>query len=207
MAAAAIAIGNHRIQVLVIDDDREVGECIREFLELDGFEVVVHTDPSAAVADVRKGGFHMAIVDLIMPGMDGLDLIGQISDLDNDIALVVLTGHPSLETASASIERNVSAYLQKPIELDDFRSTMMRIAKKKGLVRRPETELLAAIGGTIRGLRKNRELTLKQLARRTQLSVSLLSQIERAESAASVSTLYKVATALDVPLTDLFAEC
>ena len=167
----------------------------------------MHTDPGEAMKAVRNGEFQLAIVDLIMPGMDGLDLIEQIAALDSDIALVVLTGHPSLESASASIEREVSAYLQKPIELDDFRSTMMRIAKKKGLVRRPESELLAAIGTTIRGLRKSRELTLKQLARRTQLSVSLLSQIERAESAASVSTLYKVATALDVRLTDLFADC
>ncbi len=54
-------------------------------------------------------------------------------------------------------------------------------------------------------LRKTRSLTLKQMARRTNLSVSLLSQIERAESSASVSSLFKVATALDVPLTDLFA--
>ena len=52
--------------------------------------------------------------------------------------------------------------------------------------------------------RKARGLTLKQMARRTNLSVSLLSQIERAESSASVSSLFKVATALDVRLTDLF---
>ena len=53
-------------------------------------------------------------------------------------------------------------------------------------------------------LRKERGLTLKQMARRTKLSVSLLSQIERAESSASVSSLFKVATALDVRITDLF---
>jgi len=52
------------------------------------------------------------------------------------------------------------------------------------------------IGDTIRNLRKERDLTLKQMARRTKLSVSLLSQIERAESSASVSSLFKVATAL-----------
>ena len=51
-----------------------------------------------------------------------------------------------------------------------------------------------------------RGLTLKQLARRTRLSVSLLSQIERAESSASVSSLFKIATALDVKLTALFGE-
>jgi transcriptional regulator with XRE-family HTH domain len=71
-------------------------------------------------------------------------------------------------------------------------------------VLRREDELHATIGRQIRDLRKQRGLTLKQMARRTNLSVSLLSQIERAESSASVSSLFKVATALDVRLTDLF---
>ena len=55
-------------------------------------------------------------------------------------------------------------------------------------------------------LRKARGLTLKQMARRTNLSVSLLSQIERAESSASISSLYKIASALDVRIQDLFGE-
>jgi transcriptional regulator with XRE-family HTH domain len=81
-----------------------------------------------------------------------------------------------------------------------------RIAKKKGLILRREDELHLTIGRNIRDMRKERGLTLKQMSRRTKLSVSLLSQIERAESSASVSSLFKVATALDVKITDLFGE-
>ena len=81
---------------------------------------------------------------------------------------------------------------------------IQRIAKKKGLILRREDELHATIGRSIRELRKARSLTLKQMSRRTKLSVSLLSQIERAESSASVSSLFKVATALDVRITELF---
>ena len=57
-----------------------------------------------------------------------------------------------------------------------------------------------------RRLRKDAGLTLKLLSRRTNLSVSLLSQIERAESSASISSLYKIASALDVRIQDLFGE-
>ena len=57
-----------------------------------------------------------------------------------------------------------------------------------------------------RNLRKDRSLTLKQMAKRTGLSVSLLSQIERAESSASISSLYKIAVALDARIQDLFGE-
>ena len=62
------------------------------------------------------------------------------------------------------------------------------------------------IGETVRNLRKKNALTLKQMARRTDLSVSLLSQIERAESSASISSLYKIASALDVRIRELFGE-
>jgi len=62
------------------------------------------------------------------------------------------------------------------------------------------------IGDTIRNLRKEKDLTLKQMSRRTGLSVSLLSQIERAESSASISSLYKIAIALESRIQDLFGE-
>jgi DNA-binding NtrC family response regulator len=144
------------------------------------------------------------VLDLMMPKVSGLDLLAQIRAVDDDIAVIILTGHPSLDTATASIQHEVSAYIHKPFTPADFRDVIARIAKKKGLVLRREDELHAAIGRQIRDLRKARGLTLKQMARRTNLSVSLLSQIERAESSASVSSLFKVATALDVRLTDLF---
>jgi DNA-binding NtrC family response regulator len=140
----------------------------------------------------------------MMPKVSGLDLLAQIRAVDDDIAVIILTGYPSLETASASIQHDVSAYIHKPFTAQEFRDIIARIAKKKGLVLRREDELHATIGRQIRDLRKARGLTLKQMARRTNLSVSLLSQIERAESSASVSSLFKVATALDVRLTDLF---
>src|SRR5262249_49121880 len=128
----------------------------------------------------------------------------QIRAVDNDIAVIILTGYPSLDTATASIQHDISAYIHKPFTPADFREVIARIAKKKGLELRREDELHAAIGRPLRHRGQARGLTLKQMARRTNLSVSLLSQIERAESSASVSSLFKVATALDVRLTDLF---
>ena len=76
----------------------------------------------------------------------------------------------------------------------------------EALARTPEEKLHKVIGDTIRNLRKEKDLTLKQMSRRTNLSVSLLSQIERAESSASISSLYKIATALDSRIQDLFGE-
>ena len=76
--------------------------------------------------------------------------------------------------------------------------------REKGLLIDLETRLNSEVGRRIRERRKERTLTLKQLANRTGLSVSLISQIELGKSAASMSTLHKLATALQVRMTYFF---
>jgi DNA-binding NtrC family response regulator len=195
-----------QLNILVVDDDKDVCEYLEDFLTSDGYGVTVVNDPTQALESLRQAEYHVCILDLMMPKLSGIDLLGQIRKADDDIAVIILTGYPSLETATASIEHDVSAYIRKPFSIDEFRDSLGRIAKKKGLVLRREDELHMTIGRNIRELRKERGLTLKQMSRRTKLSVSLLSQIERAESSASVSSLFKVATALDVRLVELFGD-
>jgi DNA-binding NtrC family response regulator len=195
-----------QLSVLVVDDDKDVCEYLADFLSHAGYLVHPIHDSTQAVETLRNGTYHICILDLMMPKLSGIDLLSMIRKVDDDIAIIILTGYPSLETATQSIGHEVSAYIKKPFALEEFRQVIERIAKKKGLVLRREDELHQTIGRNIRELRKQRQLTLKQMSRRTKLSVSLLSQIERAESSASVSSLFKVATALDVRITELFGE-
>ncbi len=195
-----------QLSILVVDDDQEVRDFLQDFLEGEGYAVSLLSDPTEAVASLKANQYHLIILDLMMPELSGIDLLSQIRQIDDDVAIIILTGHPSLETATTSIELEVSAYIRKPFDPQEFREAIERIAKKKGLHLSREEELHSTIGRTIRELRKERSLTLKQMSRRTDLSVSLLSQIERAESSASVSSLFKVATALDVSITELFGS-
>jgi DNA-binding NtrC family response regulator len=195
-----------QLNILVVDDDRDVCEYLQDFLTSEGYLVTVVNDPTNALEALRQAEFHVVVLDLMMPKLNGIDLLEQIRQSDDDIAVIILTGYPSLETATSSIEHDVSAYIRKPFTISEFRDAIQRIAKKKGLILRREDELHATIGRNIREQRKARGLTLKQMSRRTNLSVSLLSQIERAESSASVSSLFKVATALDVRITELLGD-
>ncbi len=194
------------VRVLVVDDDPGVCEFMETFLGNDGFEVRTVSDPAKAPDEVKRGGYHLVVLDLMMPGMDGVEVLERIRKVDTDVAVVIYTGYPSLDTAVKSMKLDAVDYLQKPFNPDEFREVVDRVLRKKGLLRTPEENLHRSIGEIIRNLRKDRGLTLKQMGRRTGLSVSLLSQIERAESSASISSLYKVATALDVQLRDLFGD-
>lgn len=194
------------VRVLVVDDDASIGAYVRDLLGKDGFDVTHVDDPAKAEAAVRNDSPHLVILDLMMPGMHGLELLERLRKIDSDVAVVIFTGYPSLETAVGAMKLDAVDYLKKPFEPEELRATVDRVLKKKGLLRSPEEMLHKHIGETIRGLRKDRNLTLKQTARRTGLSVSLLSQIERAESSASIGSLYKIAAALDVRVADLFGD-
>jgi len=195
-----------KLKILIVDDDPAICEYMETFLTQDGYEVRTQSDPAAVVEEVKDGGYHLVILDLMMPKLHGIEVLKRIRKVDTDVAIVIFTGYPSLETAVESMKLDAVDYIKKPFSIDEFREVIQRVIRKKGLIRNPEERLHKVIGETIRSLRKTRDLTLKQMSRRTGLSVSLLSQIERAESSASISSLYKISAALDSRLTDLFGE-
>ena len=194
------------VRILIVDDDKAICDFMQSLLEKDGFVVKTLSDPTLVEDEVRQGDYHVLILDLMMPKLDGIEVLKRIRAVDSDIAVVIFTAHPNLDSAVASMKLDAVDYIKKPFNVDEFREVLDRVMRKKGLARTPEEKLHKVIGDTIRNLRKEKDLTLKQMSRRTNLSVSLLSQIERAESSASISSLYKIATALDARIQDLFGE-
>ncbi|MDF3066055.1 MAG: cheY [Polyangiaceae bacterium] len=194
------------VRILIVDDDKAICDFMQSLLEKDGFVVKTLSDPTLVEDEVRAGDYHVLILDLMMPKLDGIEVLKRIRAVDSDIAVVIFTAHPNLDSAVASMKLDAVDYIKKPFNVDEFRDVLSRVMKKKGLARTPEEQLHKIIGDTIRTMRKEKELTLKQMSRRTGLSISLLSQIERAESSPSISSLYKIAIALDSKIQDLFGN-
>ena len=193
-----------KLRVLVIDDDEDICQYLREFLAREGFKVTTISKPADALVEIRQGRHQIVLLDVRMPGLDGVDLLRQVRAVDSDICVFVMTGYPSVQSAVDSMKASAFDYLQKPFDLQSLRAVMDRAIREKGLVVDAEERVNQMLGARIRTLRKNRTLTLRQLANKTALSVSLISQIELGKSAASMSTLYKLATALQVKMTFFF---
>ena len=193
-----------QIRILVVDDEQDNCDYLKLVLQKEGYDVTTQTDPTQVLEMVRTSEYHLVVLDMMMPQMSGTEVLEQIRKHDSDLAVIVATAYPTVETAVASLRAQASDYVKKPFEAEAFLAVVSGALAKKGLSQDPEADLHRAIGRTIRDARKNQELTLKQLARRTGLSVSLLSQIERAESSASISSLYKIASALQLKMADLF---
>lgn len=194
------------IKILIIDDDKDICEYMDLLLSQSGYDVVTETSPNQGLENLKAEEFHVVVLDIMMPELNGMEVLEEIRKFDSDIAIIIFTGFPSVDTAVTSMKYNVSDYIKKPFDVDEFNTTLEKILREKGLLTDPEEQLLLTIGRNIRTARKDRSLTLKQMSRRTGLSVSLLSQIERAESSASVSSLYKLARALDCSLTEFFGD-
>lgn len=197
---------SREIKILIVDDDKDICDYMEILLSQAGYTVETQTDPHKAVEQVKTQDFHVVVLDIMMPELDGMEVLEEIRKFDNDIAVIIFTGNPSVDTAVQSMKFNVADYIKKPFAVDEFTDTLENVLRDRGLLIDAEDQLLQTIGQNIRTARKDRSLTLKQMSRRTGLSVSLLSQIERAESSASVSSLFKLARALECKLTDFFGE-
>ncbi len=193
-----------RLNVLVVDRDEETIMQVKETLTSDGYQVQSVSDPVQGVEEVRTGRYQLVILDVSPDNMGGIEALQQIRQIDDDLCVIATTGLASVEMAVATMKHQAFHYLQKPLDDEELRMVVKEAIKAKGLLVDLETRLNVEVGKRIRERRHSRPLTLKQLANRTGLSVSLISQIELGKSAASMSTLHKLAAALGVKMTYFF---
>jgi DNA-binding NtrC family response regulator len=125
---------SNKVRILVVDDEEDICEWMSLVLSQCGYTVATQTDSTKVTETLRKSQFHIVILDLMMPKMDGLTLLDQIRKVDDDIAVVVFTGNPSVESAIRALRGRVSDYIKKPCDVDELNETIEKILRNKGLV-------------------------------------------------------------------------
>src|SRR6516164_2737940 len=101
--------------VLVVDDDESFRSLVADRLTRTGHRTAAASGGETALA--LLDGVEVAIVDLLMPGMDGLTLLRKIRQANPDIAVIMLTGHGTIENAVEAMKVGAADYLQKPCTL------------------------------------------------------------------------------------------
>jgi DNA-binding response OmpR family regulator len=193
-----------QLNVLVVDRDEGSIAEIKDFLTEQGYQVQTLTNPERVLSEVKEGRFQLVLLDVSPPEVTGVGLLQEIRGVDSDVCIIAMTSLPSVEVAVRTLKHQAFDYIQKPLEMDELREVIHAAIREKGLLVDLETRLNQVVGTRLREKRNAARLTLKQLANRTGLSVSLISQIELGKSAASMSTLHKLATALQVRMTYFF---
>ena len=192
-----------RLNVLVVDHEEEAQLQLKQVLSDQGYGVTCLSEPLRAPEEVRQNRFQVIILD-VSPGSGGAEALAAIRGFDTDICVIATTGLASVEAAVATMKHSAFHYLQKPLETEEVLAVVREAIRDRGLLVDLKTHLNSEVGRCIRTKRHESDLTLKQLANRTGLSVSLISQIELGKSAASMSTMHKLAAALGVKMTYFF---
>ncbi len=106
--------------ILLVDDDRLLREVIGEYLILNGYKVEMAEDAEKALAMFHAGKYDLALIDLVMPGMSGLELMQQLLKLDAELFCLIMTGYPTIDSAYKSMVEGASDYIIKPFQLSEL---------------------------------------------------------------------------------------
>lgn len=140
------------LRVLFADDEKSLQEFMRNELPGLGHEVVVCPDGKAALKALEKNKFDAAILDLRMPGLDGLEVLEKLKQISPDTEVILMTGHGSMETAIEAMRKGAFDYLNKPCKLTEIEAMLAKVAEKRDLKHRTlalESRVQAAEGPSV----------------------------------------------------------
>lgn len=169
--------------ILVVDDDASLGATLKEFFTREGYRVELAQSGAEGLAiQASRGPIALAMVDLIMPSMDGLSLTVELRQRDPDIAVIIMTGYGTIETAIDAIKKGAEDYLTKPFDYAAIQkkvARLMEVMELRERVAQLETNLERhACFETIIGVSPAMERTIERarLASATDASVLIVGE-------------------------------
>jgi DNA-binding NtrC family response regulator len=111
---------NARTSILIVDDENVVRDSLGKWFEEEGYSVETATTARDALLKLPTQRWDVALVDIKMPGMDGLELQRKIREVDPEILVIIMTGYASVETAVQALKDGAYDYITKPFDPDDL---------------------------------------------------------------------------------------
>lgn len=118
------------IKVLLVDDEKEFVETLSERLGFRDMETTVVYDGKSALDCIQKDPPEVMIIDLKMPGIDGMEVLKEVRQTRPGIEVIVLTGHGSEQDREKCMNLGAFAYMQKPVEIDLLSKALNNAHKK-----------------------------------------------------------------------------
>ncbi len=141
-------------RILVIDDESVVALSCQRVLRPEGHQVEVCTDPRQGLESARSGLFDIILLDLLMPGLDGMEILRELKSQGVEAEVIIITGHATVDTAVEAMKLGAADYLTKPFTPDQLRIAVRKVAERMLLARenvalRRELGLAAGLEGIL----------------------------------------------------------
>lgn len=127
-------------EVLIIDDERSIRTALREILELENFSVDDAEDGKSALEKLDKKQYDLVLCDIKMPKMDGLEVLDKILAREDDIPVIMISGHGNIETAVDALKKGAYDFIEKPLDLNRILVSVRNAFDRSSLVQ--ETKVL-----------------------------------------------------------------
>jgi len=133
-------------RVMIVDDDRTICQVIGDSLRPEGYEVSAFGSAEEALAELDSSLFDLVILDLKLPGMDGIAALHAIKDKWPNIDVIIMTGYSSVESAVESMKLGAADYIPKPFSPDHLRLVIQRTLYRRKLeIKASERDLYARL--------------------------------------------------------------
>src|SRR6267143_5437568 len=120
--------------ILIIDDEEIMREILKTLLSREGYSVRVAQGGAEGVELAKSIPFDAAIVDVMMPGMDGMAVLEELKKLDDDLPVIMITAFASVENAIAAMKRGAFDYITKPFKNDEVLVVIRNALAQRRLV-------------------------------------------------------------------------
>jgi DNA-binding NtrC family response regulator len=122
-----------KIRLLLVDDEIDFLAPMVKRLKRRNYQVETSTSGHGALDFIRENPVDLVILDVQMPGMDGIETLSEIKRIDPSIGVVMLTGHANIEAAIAGMELGAFDYLMKPMNFDELVYKLQDVYRDKQL--------------------------------------------------------------------------
>jgi DNA-binding NtrC family response regulator len=118
-------------KVLVVDDEAEFASALTERLNLRNYDTKTASNALEALSSIHQDRPDVVLLDLRIPGMDGIEILRAIKQYDQSIEVIMLTGHGDKESVEEGMKGGIFEYIMKPIDIGELTSKIDKAKKKK----------------------------------------------------------------------------
>ncbi|HVN31648.1 MAG TPA: sigma-54 dependent transcriptional regulator [Thermoanaerobaculaceae bacterium] len=122
------------VRILVVDDEQHVRNSLATWFREEGYEVSVAASGKEALATLTREGTNILLVDIKMPGMDGLELQHKVRELAPDATIIIMTAYASVETAVQALKEGAYDYIVKPFDPENVSRLVRKAAERYSLM-------------------------------------------------------------------------
>ena len=121
------------IQILIVDDEQPIRESLSGLFEDEGYLVSTSASGEEAVARFRKSPVDCVFLDIWMPGIDGLETLSRIKQINSDVPIIMMSGHATIDTAVQATKKGAFDFIEKPFSLDKLLIILRNAVEKRRL--------------------------------------------------------------------------